>query len=666
MSPDEDDILRRHLLTVATAEYEHPVWPALPGVHDEVAHLRDWLCAERLGDRRFTPVHPELAESPSRDRFRAVFEEQVLRWNESDAAVVFVTGHGHTAGNMHWIVLRDTAGPDQVEIRSADVLRWLARTGIQHLLVIFDLCDAGATSYDALRMDTPFPPGWIVLASAGLRQKARTGALTTAIGAFLDDLGRPEGERFDHGRYLRVGDFISEVQARLTASGQTLTYLRPELPVLNQYSPCLPNPRWRRPLANTLQRPRRDLAIRADDLSAHWDPKARGVAETDEPGWLFTGRRELMQRLVRFTTDPPGTVLVTGTAGCGKSAALARLVTLSDPEFVKKYDAQVSAVPAELRPAEGAVDVAVRATGKLPHEVFDQICAAFGIRSGARESTTQVLDRLRQAWWNHLDDRDTPVTIVIDALDEASYPNGLLVEVLTRLERPRGPGGKVRLLVGVRSPGEQDVRERDRGIVLADRAEDLLGAERLRVDVPPLWVSTDLDDYAAEILYAGPDSPYENDLPAADAVARVIGARAGTSYLVAQLAAKSLSRRDRRVRLTDPAWLAALDAGVVGVFRDDLHANVTSPAERERVVHLLRAVAFGYGRGLPWHRIWPVVATAVDGRPGAGYTDADIARLLHSRLGGYLIADQEDGATVYRLFHDSLRGTLRERWRELL
>ena len=77
-------------------------------------------------------------------------------------------------------------------------------------------------------------------------------------------------------------------------------------------------------------------------------------------------------------------------------------------------------------------------------------------------------------------------------------------------------------------------------------------------------------------------------------------------------------------------------------------------------VHLLRAVAFAYGRGLPWAQIWPLVANAVADRPGT-YGDNDIVELLASRIGGYLVTDQEDGVTVYRLFHDALRTTLRER-----
>jgi len=666
VSSGSDGILRRHFLSIATSRYTDDTWSDLPGVTEELRVLRRWLCSSKLGDRAFSVSSPELADNPTKSQIRYVLEEQGLGWNESDAAVVFITGHGYTLHNTHWLVLKDTGGPGDVDIRSADILRWLARTRVKHLLVIFDLCDAGSTAYDSLRLDSPFPSSWVVLASTGVDQKAQTGALTTAIAEFLRDLERPEGERFNHGPYLHVGDFLSEVQAKLAPSGQSLSYVRPEIPVLNQSTPCLPNPRWRPATVTAVQRPRSDLAIRAEDLSAHWDPKARGVAETGERGWLFSGRHSLMRRLVGFTAEPPKTLLVTGSAGCGKSAALARLVTLSDPDFVRKYAAKVAEIPAHLRPAEGAIDVAVRATGKLPHEVFQQICDAFNIRISARDLGSQSLDRLRQAWWTWLDDRTQPITLVVDALDEAAYPNSLLVDVLARLERPEATESRVRLLIGVRSPSDDEmVQERTRA-ALADRAQDLLNAERLRVDREPLWVPRDLHAYIVEILQSRPESPYHGDRSAASLVAEIISGKAGTSYLIAQLAAASLSRRTSRVDIADQNWLAALDAGVVGVFRDDLYANTTTTADRQRAVELLRAVAFAYGRGLPWHRVWPLVANAVSLNPTITYGDGDIAWLLNSRLGGYLITDQEDDTTVYRLFHDTLRTTLRDRWRALL
>lgn len=80
---------------------------------------------------------------------------------------------------------------------------------------------------------------------------------------------------------------------------------------------------------------------------------------------------------------------------------------------------------------------------------------------------------------------------------------------------------------------------------------------------------------------------------------------------------------------------------------------------------LLRAVAFAYGRGQPWGDVWSLVANAV-ADTHATYGDGDIAWLLASPMAAYLATDREDDTTVYRLFHDTLRATLRERWHDLL
>ena len=103
---------------------------------------------------------------------------------------------------------------------------------------------------------------------------------------------------------------------------------------------------------------------------------------------------------------------------------------------------------------------------------------------------------------------DRPVTVVVDALDEAQHPPTLLSEVLAQLDPPDHTG-RVQLIVGVRSPGGPDepapASDRGRQRPLADVAEHVLGATRLRVDEPPWWNPQDLADYATELLAATPE-----------------------------------------------------------------------------------------------------------------------------------------------------------------
>ncbi|KUJ68505.1 hypothetical protein ACZ90_18115 [Streptomyces albus subsp. albus] len=667
--PVDADVLRRHFVAVATSRYDDPSFPPLD-VGREVQTLRDWLCARTAGARRFTESHPHLAGDPSEDAVRSALRSPppADRWRSGDAAVVFVTGHGLTADGAHWTVLRSTESGRlrSTALRTADLIAWLSETDIQHLFLVLDLCYAGQTAAETVTFDRAFPETWLVLPSATKDQEAVTGALTTAIADFLRELSSPIGAKYGLQPLLDVTTFLDAVQAKL-GPGQRLVPLQG-----SQRSgphPCLPNPHYREGAAASVTPQRGDLALREQDLLTHWEPRSRGVAKAEEPGWLFTGREELMRELIAATSaGEAGAILVTGCAGSGKSAVLGRLVTLSDPVFRERHAAEISRIPAALVPPVGLVDVAVLATGKTSHEVMDQLCRALGVPEPEGNSTGLMpLDAWITSWQSWLAARDRPVTLVVDALDEAANPPDLLTGVLARLD-PDPARRLVRLLVGVRSPGgPHDSRTLHGLLPLADRAERLLGAgRRIRVDESPWWQPADVAAYVEELLGV-PGSPYPDSPLTAAEVARVLATEVGPSFLVARISAMSLAKRDAITDAADPRWLRAVRDGVVGVFRDDLHSTLPdSPEDRLRAVHLLRATAFGYGRGLPWLGIWPAVADAVADDPTRTYGDADIAWLLGSRLGGYLVTDQEDGTTVYRLFHDALRTALRERWRDLL
>jgi hypothetical protein len=378
-----------------------------------------------------------------------------------------------------------------------------------------------------------------------------------------------------------------------------------------------------------------------------------------------------MQELIRIVgTGQPETTLITGGAGCGKSAALARVVTLSDPQFLAAYEDEVADIPDDLRPKEGAIDVAVVASQKWPHEILGQLSEALTVPHPTIIGwAAGSLDDGVSAWTDWLATRQTPVTIVLDALDEAHNPRAV-VDLLARLTRGMN-ANKVRLLVGVRSAGgPEDAYAKAEGGYnrpLADDAVIKLDARRLRVDDDPWWHQDDIRAYSASILSNTAGSPYAatRHQDVADRIARAIERRTGRSFLIARMTATSLAARSEALDPADEKWLAAIDAGVVGVFRDDLWQTFPyDQSRREDAVTLLRAVAYAYGRGLPWGNIWPAVANAIADR--TRYGDRDIVDLLDSRMNAYLVSDREDGVTVYRLFHDMLRTTLRDDWEQLL
>ncbi|MCM1968896.1 MULTISPECIES: AAA family ATPase [unclassified Streptomyces] len=668
--PADEDVLRRHFVAIATSEYDDPGFGPL-AVGDEVKAMRAWLCSPDLGARAFAPLYPRLAEDPTKGAVRDALEDPPpeRRWREADAAVVFVTGHGVIEGGAHWTVLKATESDRlaSTALRTVDLVNWLRDTRIRHLFLVLDQCFAGQTIAEVAAFETNLPGTWLALPSATKDKEAVTGALTAAVTAFLDELRSPVGEAYAGPEIplLDVRVFLDGVQGKLGV-GQRLIPLPGSQ--LSGPHPCLPNPHYRPEDRTPVAARRSDLALPQSDVNAHWEPRSRGVARSSEPGWLFTGRRKLVEDIMAAAGGRAGATVVTGAAGSGKSSALARLVTLSDPAFRARYRDHLETVPEELRPREGAVDVAVLATGKTAHEVIAQLCAALDVPTPAVAGATPSLDEWITAWQHWLATGSTPLVVVLDALDEAGDPLTLLTGVLARLDPHRE---RMRLIIGVRSPGGDDgtppTAPPARGVPLADQAERLLAAHRIRVDEAPWWHDGDLADYAADILATTPGSPYAGTDPqTVTAVARALAAHAGTSFLVTRIAAASLAARPAPVDPADRSWLATVDAGVLGVFRADLEAHRPDPEDRLTAVHLLRAVAFARGRGLPWRRIWPAFANAVADDPERTYGDTDIADLLASPLGGYLTTDTADGTTVYRLFHDALNTTLRENWRGLL
>ncbi|MFF9158377.1 hypothetical protein ACF1AB_39830 [Streptomyces sp. NPDC014846] len=664
----DQEVLRRHFVAIATCEYDDPSFKPLT-VGGEVQALRDWLCATHLGKRVFTPLHPELADNPSKQAVREALEDPppVRRWRESDAAVVFVTGHGVTADGAHWTVLQGTEADriPSTALRTADLISWLKDTRIRHLFLVLDQCFAGQTIAEAAAFDEAFPGTWLVLPSATKNQEAITGALTGAVTAFLAELRSAEGARYAGPKIplLDVRDFLDGVQAHL-GDGQQLVSL-PGSQTSGPH-PCLPNPHYQLQEITAVEPRRSDLALPQRDVDAHWDPRSRGVARAADQGWLFTGRRRLMRDLIAAATGPTGATVVTGGAGSGKSAALARLVTLSDPGFRAGYADHIRQIPADLQPPEGAVDVAVLATGKTAHEIIAQLCTALTVPTPSTANATPSLDEWITAGRNWLATKTEPVTMVVDALDEADNPLTVLTGVLAQLDPHRS---RLRLIIGVRSPGGDDGTLPDTrpawGTPLADQTERALDADRIRVDEPPWWHNDDLTAYASSLLTTPPRTPY-TDPSTTTAVARTLAERARTSFLVTRIAATNLADRRATVDPADPGWLATIDEGILGVFRADLHTHRSDPEDRLKAVHLLRAVAFARGRGIPWRRIWPAITNAVANDPDRTYGDTDIAELLATPLGGYLTTDTADGTTVYRLFHDTLRTTLRDHWQDLL
>ena len=647
---DDQQILRRQFIAIATDEFEASGTFAKLDVGQEVMCLRRWLADGALAERRFDDQeYADLAHRPSyaaiSDRLR-----KKRRFTDADAVVVYVTGHGITAKDRsHRIVLQGTDPRDYGDsLRTSELIEWLAaHEGLNQVLLVVDVCQAGQLMDDLpATLQRELPPEWIALLTAAAGVDAKLGAFTGVVEAVIQEL-RDSSDDADRAEpYLESDVFIKQVKHRLKREhGQDLVVLRDPY----QPSVCLPNPGYDAQRFDRVatSRARRDLAILQQDMAAHWAMRAPVAASQGGP--VFTGRARLMGELIAFATGPSGTLVVGGRAGCGKSAALARLVTCSDAGFRAKH-AEVIA-EAQPAPPEDAVDIAVLATGKTSEQIAQQIGGALGIEA-PRPGTRPMLESWVEAVVLAISAAGQPLTIVVDALDEATDPGGVVMTVLERLSaRDRG---NLRLLVGVRSSGSAARGGESRD--LASVVTAALGARQIVVDDDDLWEPDDLRSYVEQVL-TQPGSTYEAGQNGS--VAEAVAAAAGRSYLLAGLTARALAELEEPLPAGDSRLDALLAQGAGQLVAMDLRGSVPNPEDRRRAMVLLRASALAQGLGAPSRMIWPLLATAI-ASDDLSFGDSDVAWLLGHRLSGYLVRDVEDGLTVFRPFHHELRGVLAE------
>ncbi|CAM3690224.1 trypsin-like peptidase domain-containing protein [Kibdelosporangium persicum] len=368
------------------------------------------------------------------------------------------------------------------------------------------------------------------------------------------------------------------------------------------------------------------------DLRTHWGPRSRGVERSAWKGWYFTGRVNVLRELVGWLT---GRVLdgrirvVTGGPGSGKSATLARLVTLADPDYrrlVPLGDAEDGTVP-----PVGVIDVAVNAKGRTIDEVTRSIAQAVDAEvESADELIESVLERAK------------PLTVVVDALDEADEPDRIARELLRPLAADAGSVG-VRVLVGAR-----------RVLLPVLRISGVV----YDLDEPSYLDPEDLVVYSRRCLLLSDDpdgrTPYRDRTELADTVARAVAARAYPTFLVARLVSRFLTEAATPIDVTDPGWHEHLPDSVA----DAMDSYLSRFGENERrVCDLLMPLAYVEGRGLPADQLWLSLANAL---ARTEYQMYDIQWLLNSPAAAYLLeSTMTDGKVVYRLFHEALAEYLR-------
>ncbi|MFI7121945.1 hypothetical protein [Amycolatopsis sp. NPDC049868] len=560
-----------------------------------------------------------------------------------DVLVVHLLSHGDVlASGLHAV------GADG-ECDDLKVEEWLSR--IEDFpekrpltLFLLDLCNSGEATRYGWRVDvrSEAARAWVIAASEH-NAPAYNGFFSQAVVQVLGAIRRGELDVHPSFKYVPLGTVITRIDdevKRLGAGGfgqrVQATLVSGEYPEL----PFFPNPSFQDdPVRHALStvddrvEPFADVRLDAD----HFRDRASGLGPLRgriKVG-CFTGRAEELATLSDWLDQGSGKLaVVTGGPGAGKSALLGVLVCAAHPAL-RQSTMDLWRHVAH-RPSANDDLVAVHARQCDVRE----IAASIGRQLGLGELTPDtLLPKLAGR------PGERPV-IVLDALDEAIDPESVLHELVLPLAE------RCRMLVGTRPwPELADLRATaDRGGLVIDL--DRVTTERMRGE---------LAAYLTELLELSPEFGDVTfgalrELFADTVAERLVTTEAGPwggflrAGMITHYALKSGLPREAGA-IT--AWLAEnLPLTLPDLFEAELAPARVGPLGRALMITLSCA----RGGGMPLSVVTRAVAAFLDGaEPG----QAEVRETLR-RCRYYLrtMAD-DDGTTLYRLFHQALADHLR-------
>ena len=387
------------------------------------------------------------------------------------------------------------------------------------------------------------------------------------------------------------------------------------------------------------RRRRNETVARRERRLHRLEAAARGVPPGSTlQGWYFTGRTQALQDLVDWLATPttqPGLQVVTGAPGSGKSAVLGRLLRLAGSSGPLK----VAAMDPITVPPDIKIDIAIEAS--TANDLAAAIADRLGINAHGSEDLLSYLE-LRDGTG-----QVPPLTVMIDALDEAASP----VALASLIRRLAGTG-RVRLLVAAR-------QRLAAAIVALNYA--------LNLDHPRYFNTKDLIEYARRLLQSSeepePRSPYRGEPEVTEMVAHAVAARAGSSFLFAYLTSTLLASRPEVLPVRRPGWQDQIPYSVDDAIKQYLD-HLGNDDDHDRANDLLVALAFAGGDGLADDALWAELATAIGTRR---YDQTDVRWLQKNSLARNLLDtsesvedDEWNDGTTWGLFHEALAQHLRE------
>lgn len=444
--------------------------PDLNPLEQAPAHARS--VAEALRAFRYEP-HLAVSADPALGHEARISRAVVCP--ATDVLIVHIVGHGELAeGSSEKLYV---LGEDGKRFEDP-VGAWIGRIEDHpdrhrpQTLFILDVCHAGEPAVTAwhARMDPDRRRAW-VLAATFPNEQAYGYRLSRALVRVLTKYR--EGEfRFDPSVpripvttvYQDIGRAVQELIEEdgggyPQAISSSLVPLHSDL----SHLPFFPNPSFNPAGGHGAATGLPPEIARLTDWA--WDPEhfirrgggAEPVGRTWQHGY-FSGREGELRTLASWLDDKkagPGLRVVTGKPGSGKSALLGVLVCAAHPGLRRHTERLWQALRGQV-PAE-AERLAVVHARRLS---LGQIVAAFARQlrhlhpEPAREADGEQDSGLANPAEHLLrlvPDDGHPVTLVIDALDEADRPADITTALLVPLARhAQEPGSRLRLLIGTR------------------------------------------------------------------------------------------------------------------------------------------------------------------------------------------------------------------------
>ncbi|MFE1907375.1 AAA family ATPase [Streptomyces gardneri] len=671
----------RRLVVIAVSEYDDGTPTQRTafrnGISAQVAIVENWWNNHHLDEkRRFTPSHPPKPLQCVHDLRAFLIDENLIEAADDEALVIYLTGHGLApAGSQHFLRLPDTHTdrPLSTAFPTAELIAAALDSPAEHVLIMVDSCFSGRLTEEldrtlkALHPDRHALSSLVVLAAGNEDSTPRLRAFTAALAAVHAHCAdEANGYARSHLSWEEFHTILSTVWD--PAQMADIHVLWPPRSIsrrlaARELSPCLPNPGHTD--TTLLEDARSQLGWTRLDLDDYWVTRATGQM-TGDTGWYFTGRTTLITRMNAFLAGTDSTLIVTGQAGSGKSALLARMVTLSDARFCSNpaYRPYLEVIPEELRTPTGAIDAAVLARNTDPPELTATLYQALtGKHAPAGQAAHDLLHDHAQTT---LAQTGRPLTIVVDGIDEARNPRRIITDVLRPLAGLHTDGRRaVRLILGIRSspsPARHHLLDQE-----TREERDLLDLLRKATHAPaPLRTDDgsaqdDIAAYTTALLRAQPTTGTQlanRSEQAISYVAAAIAREVTPSFLDARLAAQQLHARPHLPAPSDAQWRRQLREGTKELLRQDLADVAQHTRTRpEDLLAAMRATAFALGAGLPWATVWPAAVRSLE--PGCDNPETTIRLVRDTRLTGYLTTTVEDGRTVYRPIHERVSETLR-------